>query len=197
MIILKELFKKYGIDADSKQLDDFDKFYNIVVQENKKFNLTAIVDEDEFAVKHILDSLLCAHLIPNGSSVIDVGAGAGFPSIPLKILRPDLKITMIDSLNKRVNFLNDTVQKLGLAGIEAIHTRAEDYAIKAREKYDVGIARAVASMNTLSEYLLPLVGVGGLFIAMKGSKFEEELDGAQEDIKLLGGEVLALDKNEL
>lgn len=187
--LLKDLFDKYKIECSDKQLDQMQKFYEYVVEENKKFNLTAITEKQDFAIKHLLDCVLPHSLLPIGASVIDIGAGAGFPSIPLKILRPDLKITMLDSLNKRVNFLNNAVALLELENIFAIHSRAEDYAVLQREKFDIAIARAVAGLNTLSEYCLPFVKVGGKFVALKGSNYESEILESKNAISLLGGEL--------
>lgn len=192
--LLKSLFDKYKIAYTTNQLEQMQKFYEYVIEENKKFNLTAIVEKQDFAIKHLLDCVLPAELLPFGATVIDIGAGAGFPSIPLKILRPDLKITMLDSLNKRVNFLNSAVELIGLCDIHAVHARAEDYAILKREKFDVAIARAVASLNTLSEYCLPFVKVGGAFVALKGASYNEELDLAQNAITILGGKVQSVQK---
>ena len=188
MKFLKEILTKYNIPHTDLMLEQFDTFYNMVIETNKQFNLTAITEEREFAIKHILDSVLPYSFLPQNALVIDIGAGAGFPSIPLKIIRPDLNITMIDSLNKRVNFLNDVVAKLNLENIKAIHTRAEDFAIKNREQFDVAVARAVAPLCTLAEYCLPFVKVGGKFIAMKGSNLQEALLEAEFAIDLLGGE---------
>lgn len=185
--ILKDLFNEYGIVYSSEQLKQLSKFYEMVIETNEKFNLTAITEKNDFAIKHILDSVLPINLLPQNASVIDIGAGAGFPSIPLKILRPDLKITMLDSLNKRVNFLNEVISNLNLKDIIAVHSRAEDYALKYREKFDIAIARAVASLVTLSEYCLPFVKVGGNFIALKGSSLTEEIKEATYAITLLGG----------
>ena len=192
--ILKNLFDEYGISYTTEQINQLTKFYKMVVETNEKFNLTAITEENDFAIKHILDSILPISLLPQNASVIDVGAGAGFPSIPLKILRPDLNITMLDSLNKRVNFLNDVIVALNLKNITAVHARAEDYAIKNREKFDIAIARAVASLVTLSEYCLPFVKVGGKFIALKGSSLNEELLQANYAIQLLGGKTKDIQK---
>ena len=178
--ILKDIFNEYGIKYTDGQLKQLSKFYEMVVETNEKFNLTAITE-------HILDSFLQMEFLPQNASVIDVGAGAGFPSIPLKILRPDLKVTMLDSLNKRVNFLNEVIATLNLKNITAVHSRAEDYALKNREVFDIAIARAVASLVTLSEYCLPFVKVGGNFIALKGSSLTEELKEATYAITLLGG----------
>lgn len=187
--ILKDLFKKYKIDISETQIEQFDVFYNMVIEENKKYNLTAITEKNDFAIKHIIDSCLPYALLPDNAKIIDVGAGAGFPSIPLKILRPDLNLTMLDSLNKRVNFLNMVIEKLKLNNAVAIHDRAEDFANKNREHFDVAVARAVAGLNTLSEYCLPLVKIGGKFIALKGSSYNEELESAKNAILTLGGEL--------
>lgn len=191
---LKELFNKYQIEYNNQQLELLNQFFEIVVEENKKFNLTAITEKRDFAIKHLLDCALPAPLLPNGAKIIDIGAGAGFPSIVLKIMRPDLEVMMLDSLNKRVNFLNETVGKLGLNNIEAVHARAEDYALKNREKFDVAIARAVAGLNTLCEYCLPFVKVGGVFVALKGANYEQELAEAHNAIMLLGGELANVNK---
>ena len=195
--LLKELFDKYKIDYDEQMIEQLERFYEIVVEENKKFNLTAITNVNDFAIKHILDCALPAKLISKNATVIDIGAGAGFPSVVLKILRPDLKITMIDALNKRVNFLNNTVQSLGLENIVAYHERAEDFALKNREKFDVAIARAVAGLNTLCEYCIPFVKLGEVFIAMKGSAYNEELEVAKNAIELLGGTLQEIQKSTI
>lgn len=192
--ILKDIFNEYGIKYTDGQLKQLSKFYEMVVETNEKFNLTAITEENDFAIKHILDSVLPMVLLPQNASVIDVGAGAGFPSIPLKILRPDLKVTMLDSLNKRVNFLNEVIATLNLKNITAVHSRAEDYALRNREVFDIAIARAVASLVTLSEYCLPFVKVGGNFIALKGSSLTEELKEATYAITLLGGKYKDIQK---
>lgn len=191
---LKELFEKYNIKTTEEMIDKLNTFYEVVIEENKKFNLTAITEKSDFAIKHLLDCCLPYMLLPENSKVIDIGAGAGFPSIPLKIIRPDLNITMIDSLNKRVNFLNNTVNILNLNNIIAIHDRAEDYALNNRESFDIAVARAVASLETLCEYCLPFVKVGGKFIALKGSSYKEELERAEYAIDILGGKVQDIQK---
>lgn len=188
--LLKELFEEYSISYTKDMLEKLEVYYNFVIEENKKFNLTAITEKNEFAIKHILDSCLPYSMLPQNARVIDVGAGAGFPSVPLKIIRPDINLTMLDSLNKRVNFLNECVSKLNLNNAIAIHSRAEDYALKNREKFDIAIARAVASLDTLSEYCIPFVKVGGHFVALKGSSYKEELEKAEFAIAELGGRVV-------
>ena len=190
--LLKELFEKYNIEYNEIMLKKLYLFYSEVIKVNEVMNLTNITDEKDFAVKNILDSVLPINMIPKNALVVDVGAGAGFPSIPLKILRPDLKIVMIDSLNKRIKFLNDVVAKLEIDDIKAIHSRAEDFALNNREKFDVAVSRAVSRLNTLCEYCLPLVKVGGMFIAYKSIKAEEEIEEAQKGIQILGGKVASL-----
>lgn len=187
--LLKQLFAKYDIVLTPNQLDQYDKYYNLVIEENKKYNLTAITEKNDFASKHILDSVLPSVLLPQNAKVIDIGAGAGFPSIPLKILRPDLNLVMLDSLNKRVNFLNMCISQLGFIGATAVHDRAEDYVKNQREKFDIAIARAVANLSTLAEYCLPYVKVGGAFVALKGSSYKEEIQQAESAINILGGKI--------
>ena len=158
---------------------------------NEKINLTAIVEPEEIIKKHFVDCLTISSEILNNSRVIDVGSGAGFPGIPLKILREDIEILLLDSLNKRVNFLNEIIQELKLQKIKAIHFRAEECGqnLLYREKFDVATSRAVANMSTLSEYLLPFVKVGGKAIYMKGNNIEEELETSKKAISILGGEI--------
>lgn len=186
---LKDLFKKYKIEVSEKQLDQFEKYYQYLVEENEKFNLTAITEMKDVAIKHFLDSVLGAVEIPQNANVIDVGTGGGFPGVPLKILRPDIKITLLDSLQKRVNFLKEVVKMLGLENVECVHARAEDYAKEKREKFDISLSRAVASVPTLSEYLIPFVKVGGKVIMYKSQKADEELAEGQKAIKTFGGNV--------
>ncbi|MBR1747618.1 MAG: 16S rRNA (guanine(527)-N(7))-methyltransferase RsmG [Clostridia bacterium] len=184
---MKELFFRAGIVLDEVQEERFLRYADLLTEYNEKFNLTAITDRREIYEKHFLDSALGGAYLSAGAEVVDVGSGAGFPAIPLKILRPDLKITMLDSLQKRVGFLNVVLQELGLAGIEAVHGRAEDFAKTNRERYDYAVARAVAPLDVLSEYCLPFVKVGGAFIAYKGRNAEEELATATRAIEILGG----------
>ncbi len=186
---LTVLFEKYGITLSKKQGELFDLFFNLLIETNKFLNLTAITEENEVAVKHFLDSCVAEKFFDKNASVVDVGAGAGFPSIPLKITRPDLSITMVDSLLKRVNFLNEVIEKEGFEKISACHSRAEDFCKNNRENFDIATARAVAPLNTLVEYLLPLVKVGGKAIIYKASKLDEELEEAKNAIKILGGKV--------
>ena len=191
---LKDLFKKYNINLNDFQIEQFEKYFSMLIETNKVMNLTAITEEDDVAVKHFLDSALPEKFFPQNATVIDVGSGAGFPALPLKIVRPDLKITMVDSLNKRIGFLNDVIEKLNIEGANAVHSRAEDFAKNNREKFNAAVARAVAPLNTLVEYLLPFVKVGGVCIIYKSSKLAEELKNSQKAIEILGSKVEKIEK---
>lgn len=191
---LKDLFKKYNINLNDFQIEQFEKYFSMLIETNKVMNLTAITEEDDVAVKHFLDSALPEKFFPQNAAVIDIGSGAGFPALPLKIVRPDLEITMVDSLNKRIGFLNDVIEKLNIEGANAVHSRAEDFAKNNREKFDAAVARAVAPLNTLVEYLLPFVKVGGVCIIYKSSKLAEELKNSQKAIEILGSKVEKIEK---
>lgn len=189
---LSEKLKEHNIELSNTQKEQFQTYYQLLVEWNEKMNLTSITDEHEVYLKHFYDSITPSFYYDfKGSlSICDVGAGAGFPSIPLKIIFPELKVTIVDSLNKRIQFLNHLADALGLQGVSFVHDRAEtfgkgDY----RESYDIVTARAVARLTVLSELCLPLVKKGGQFIALKSSKGEEELDEAQFAINVLGGNV--------
>lgn len=189
---LSEKLKEHNIELSNTQKEQFQTYYQLLVEWNEKMNLTSITDEHEVYLKHFYDSITPSFYYDfKGSlSICDVGAGAGFPSIPLKIIFPDLKVTIVDSLNKRIQFLNHLADDLGLQDVSFVHDRAEtfgkgDY----RESYDIVTARAVARLTVLSELCLPLVRKGGQFIALKSSKGEEELDEAQFAINVLGGNV--------
>ncbi len=186
---LGALFEKYGIKLNKNQENQFDLFFHHLVETNKLFNLTAITEENDVAVKHFLDSALGEKFLPKDAKVVDVGSGAGFPAIPLKIVRPDIEIHMVDSLNKRTNFLDESIKMLGFDRAFAVHARAEEFAKTNREIFDVAVARAVAPLLTLVEYLLPLVKVGGQAIIYKSSKLDEELQEAQKAIQILGGKI--------
>ena len=200
----REEFKKimifYGEKIDIKfteeQLNQFYEYMNLLLEWNEKINLTAITDPNEVILKHFIDSLTINKYIKENNTLADVGTGAGFPGIPLKILRPDLKITLVDSLNKRINFLNEVINKLNLVNIETVHSRIEDFGKdkKYRESFDFVTARAVANLAVLSEYLLPIAKVGGQCVCMKGSSVEEELSNGKNAIKVLGGKIKIIDE---
>lgn len=182
-----------GIELTENQIEQFITYYEMLVEWNEFMNLTAITEYDEVMKKHFIDSisLIKAYDVSKESTVIDVGTGAGFPGLALKIAYPNLKVTLLDSLNKRIQFLNAVIEKLGLEGVETVHGRAEDFAKpdKLREKYDLCVSRAVANLSTLSEYCLPFVKVGGKFISYKSEKIAEEMVAAKNAIGLLGGKV--------
>lgn len=191
----KELMCYYGsqidIEFNDKQLKQFYEYMNLLLEWNEKINLTAITEPEDVILKHFIDSLTINKYIKENTVLADVGTGAGFPGIPLKIYRPDLKIKLVDSLNKRINFLNEVIYKLNLSDIETIHSRIEDFGRnnKYREKMDYVTARAVANISVLSEYLIPLSKLNGKCIYMKGSDIDEELDNGKNAIKILGGKI--------
>ncbi len=184
----------FGLSLTSGQIDQFTRYYELLVSWNEKMNLTAITEPEDVAVKHMIDSLSAydERLFTQGASIIDVGTGAGFPGIPLKILSPDLKLTLMDSLGKRVKFLETVVTELGLEGVDCVHSRAEDGARNPayRGKFDLAVSRAVARLSVLAEYCLPFVRTGGHFLALKGMKYEEESEDAARALKLLGGRLI-------
>jgi len=192
--------KSIGIELDQTALERFHTYYEMLIDYNERMNLTAITEEQEVIVKHFCDSLflLTKCDIKQGAKVIDVGTGAGFPGIPLLIARPDLKVTLLDGLNKRLVFLTAVCDKLGLSA-EVVHSRAEEGANdkKYREKFDVATSRAVARLNVLCEYCLPYVKKDGVFLAMKGPAGDEELTESINALKVLGGEVIATEKYTL
>lgn len=174
---------KFNSLCGENEFEKFELYYNLLTEYNEKINLTAITERSEVFSKHFADSIAAADFI--SGSVLDVGAGAGFPSLPLKIIKPSLKVTMADSLLKRVEFLKTVIERLNLSGISAVHSRAED--LKKDVLYDCAIARAVAPLNVLAEYMLPFTKVGGKVIAYKAKEAEKETEGAQNAISLLGG----------
>lgn len=186
---IEEVFAKYNMPITKTQKNQFEQYFSMLITANKEFNLTAITEEQDVLIKHFLDSVLPEKLIPENAKIVDIGSGAGFPALPLKILRPDLDVYMVDSLNKRVVFLQNVINDLNLQKASAFHSRAEDFAKEHREMFDVAVARAVAPLNTLVEYLLPFVKIGGAAIIYKSSKLDEEIAVAQNAIKILGAKI--------
>ena len=193
MEILENGLKEFGLLLSDRQKEAFQKYYDLLIEWNGFMNLTAITEFDEVCLKHFLDSIsLCKAIDCNKAiKLIDIGTGAGFPSIPLKIMFPKLKITMLDSLGKRVRFLNEVIKVLDLNDICALHSRAEDLALKNdyRECFDVCVSRAVANLSTLSEYCLPYVKKNGFFVSYKSEKISDEIKTAKRAIEILGGEI--------
>lgn len=191
--ILKEGLEKWDIEISENQKSQFKIYMDTLLEYNKVMNLTAIEDPKEIYIKHFLDSLSCLSIdfIKKGNSVIDVGTGAGFPAIPIKIMRPDIKITLLDSLNKRINFLKEVGERVSLENVEYLHSRAEDAGNNKnyREKYDIALARAVASLPVLLEYCIPFVKKGGYFICQKGPAAVEEIKEAEKALKILNCEI--------
>lgn len=187
--------KSYSLSVNGKNREKFELLYSMLIEYNEKYNLTAITDKREVFLKHFLDSVVGEAYFKKGAKVIEVGSGAGFPSIPLKIVRKDLNFTLVESVGKKCEYLNAVVEKFGLKGVEVINSRCEvlgqdkNY----RRQYDVVTARAVAKMNTLCEYCLPFLKIGGLFVAYKGNA-DKELEEAKKAIKVLGGKIKEVEK---
>ncbi|MDD3027417.1 MAG: 16S rRNA (guanine(527)-N(7))-methyltransferase RsmG [Erysipelotrichaceae bacterium] len=185
-----EKLAQRGIELTPEQLDQFEKYYDILVEWNQKMNLTAITDKEAVYLKHFYDSLTIAFDFDfTNQKIVDVGAGAGFPSIPLKIAFPQLEVTIVDSLSKRITFLEHLFKELNLDKVKAVAARSEDYASGHREQADIVMARAVARLNILDELCLPLVKVGGHFLSLKGRQVNEEIEEARHGITVLGGEI--------
>ena len=190
--------RKLGIVLTEKMKEQFDRYFELLVEWNRIMNLTGITDYNEVNEKHFLDSLAIVKVqdMEMISTVIDIGTGAGFPGIPLKIVYPHLKVTLLDSLNKRIKFLNCVIQELALEDISALHGRAEDFAKRGeyRERYDLCVSRAVANLATLSEYCLPYVKRNGLFVSSKSGEIEEELCKSEKAVSVLGGKIEKVEK---
>ena len=191
--ILMKAATEYGLNLASDQLVAMEHYYQRLLVWNEKINLTAITEPHEVAVKHMIDSLSCyqTELFTPGVSLIDVGTGAGFPGIPLKIFQQDIELTLMDSLNKRLNFLREVIDDLAFDGVQTVHARAEEAGKNKqhREQYQLAVSRAVARLNVLCELCLPFVKIGGWFIALKGAQYEEEVREADRAVTLLGGKI--------
>ena len=191
----QEALKEWDIFLSEEQIQNFQAYYELLTEWNSFMNLTAVTEFPDVMVKHFLDSLMLVRVLDRKTfadkkiSLIDVGTGAGFPGIPLKIVFPEWKVCLLDSLNKRVRFLNEVIERLKLTGIRAVHGRAEDFGRNReyRETFDLCVSRAVANLSSLSEYCLPFVKEGGSFISYKSGKVQEEADSAERSVKLLGG----------
>jgi len=193
---LKENAELIGVTLDKVHIEQLYQYKNLVIEWNEKINLTAITEDLEFAVKHFVDSLTINKYIEPGKTIIDIGTGAGFPGIPIKIVNKDSKVILFDSLNKRLKVLEDIIEKIGLNNIQTLHGRAEEtFKNKTfREKYDIATSRAVAALNVLVELMLPAVKVGGICICMKGNNADTEIEEAKKAIKELGGEIIKVEK---
>ena len=196
---IKEYMNKINIEISDKQIEKFFDYMNLLLEWNEKINLTAITEPEDIILKHFVDCATILKYIKDEDKIIDIGTGAGFPGIPLKILNEKLDITLMDSLNKRINFLNEIINKLNLKNNVAINARAKELARNKgyREKFDIATSRAVANLSTLSEYMLPFVKKNGMVISMKGSNIEEEVKNAKKAIKILGGEIEKIDNFNL
>ena len=199
--ILQKGAESFGIQLTNQQVDQFFEYYRLLVQWNEFMNLTALTEMEEVMEKHFVDSLALSKAaeVGNIETLIDVGTGAGFPGIPLKIAYPHLRVVLLDSLNKRVKFLSTVIETLGLTNIQAVHGRAEDAARQKdyREQFDAAVSRAVANMASLSEYCLPFIKVGGVFVPYKSGNIEEELKDAGKAVKTLGGTIRRVEKFQL
>lgn len=191
--------KSKELNLSMEQIEKFYKYMELLIEWNEKMNLTAIIEPSEIILKHFIDSLTIIKYVKNGDYIVDVGTGAGFPGIPLAIVNQNLKIILVDSLNKRLIFLQEVIKQLELKNVETIHSRAEEFGQneKYREKFDIATSRAVANLSTLSEYLVPLVKLNGKCICMKASNANEEIDQAKKAIDVLGGTIEKIEEFNL
>lgn len=198
--LMEQELEEYSVHLSERQMDQFYGYYQLLLQWNKVMNLTAITELEEVVTKHFVDSLALVKVMDrqgfDGIRVLDLGTGAGFPGVPLKIAFPNMSMVLLDSLNKRIKFLNEVVEKLGILDISCIHGRAEDYGRDSnyREGFDLCVSRAVANLSTLSEYCVPFVKIGGYFVPYKSGNVQEEIGQAKGALKLLGGKVEAVEE---
>lgn len=194
--IMQQYGDKIQVQFTEEQLQKFYKYMNLLIEWNKKINLTAIIEPEDIVLKHFIDSLTILPFIDKNKKIIDIGTGAGFPGIPVSIMRNDVDMTLLDSLNKRINFLNEVIKILNLKNVNTIHSRIEDLAKnkKYRETYDIATSRAVANLSTLSEYMIPMIKTRGISICMKGSDIEEEINKSKKAVDILGGKFKKIEK---
>ncbi len=198
-LLMKEYSEELDIMFNDKQIEQFFEYMNLLLEWNKNINLTAITEPKDIIIKHFIDSITINKYVKKDKNIVDIGTGAGFPGIPLKIIRPDLKVVLVDSLNKRITFLNEVIKKLKLQDIYAVHSRVEEFGKnkKYREKFDYVTSRAVANLAVLSEYMIPLNNIGGKCLCMKGSNINDEINDSKNAIKILGGEIEKVDEFNL
>ena len=196
---LQMLGNKIDVQIDNDMCKKFFTYMQLITEWNKKINLTKIIEPNEIIIKHFIDSLTVAKYVKENKKIVDIGTGAGFPGIPLAILKEKNSITLVDSLQKRINFLEETKKELDLKNISCVHARAEEFSQNKqyREQYDIAVSRAVANLSVLSEYLLPAIKVNGICICMKGPNIDKEIEDAEFAIKTLGGKIISVDKFDL
>lgn len=199
--LLIDGLNQLNINPDSQMIDRFIEYYNLLIEWNKKMNLTAITDEKEVITKHFLDSVVLVKFMDMNkvSTLFDIGTGAGFPGLPLKILYPHIKLSLLDSVNKKIQFLDEVVKKLSLTDVNCIHGRAEDYAreVNFREGFDLVVSRAVSNLSTLSEYCIPFVNNEGYFVSYKSADYEFEVNDAEHAIEVLGGKIESIKESKV